>query len=179
MVHHLPPEQKRTHSVVPVPDPNRHPLLGFAGYILHMRCPDCGYDADDASNFCPHCRFPFRDIIEEEPPLAQDTFIDLPERGIIADERLIEEARPEERDLALNGKELRQLEVQLLQPSVLIVLIIALFSYTVLYNVPFVPLSLAGLNLGTTGIICLACGIAAGLVFYYIQKRLLRNFRYR
>ncbi|OPX64546.1 hypothetical protein [Methanoregula sp. PtaB.Bin085] len=144
-----------------------------------MRCPDCGYDADDASIFCPHCRFQFRDIIEEEPPLVPDTFIDLPERGIIADERLIDEARPEDPDRVLTGKERRQLEVQLLQPSVLVVLIIALFSYSVLYTIPFVPLSIAGQNLGITGIICLACGLVAGLVFYYLEKRSIRNFRFR
>ncbi|OPY36294.1 MAG: hypothetical protein A4E34_00316 [Methanoregula sp. PtaU1.Bin006] len=144
-----------------------------------MRCPDCGYDADDAANFCPRCRFQFRDIIEEDPLTAPDTFIDLPERGIITDERLIDEARPEDPDRVLTGKERRQLEVQLLQPSVLIVLIIALFSYSVLYTIPFVPLSIAGQNLGITGIICLACGLVAGLVFYYLQKRSLRNFRYR
>lgn len=144
-----------------------------------MRCPECGYDAEDASNFCPRCRFQFRDIIEEEPSSLPDTFIDLPERGIIADERMIEEARPEERLQALSDKERRQLEVQLLHPSVLVVLIIALFCYTILYTVPFVPLSVAGQSLGITGVICLACGLAAGLVFHYLHKRSLRNFRYR
>jgi hypothetical protein len=144
-----------------------------------MRCPDCGYDADDASNFCPHCRFPFRDIIDDEPPLAAGTYIDLPERGIIADETMLEETRAGEKLQAFSDKERRQLEIQLLQPSVLVVLVVALFSYSVLYSVPFVSLSIAGLSLGITGIVCLASGLVAGLVFYSVAKRSIRNFRYR
>lgn len=144
-----------------------------------MQCPDCGYEVQDTSNFCPHCRFQFRNIIEEEPPQAADTFIDLPERGIISDERVLEEPRSGEILRTFSEKELRQLEIQLLQPSVLVVLIVALFTYSVLYSVPFVPLSVAGLNLGFTGVISLASGIIAGLVFHFLMKRSLRNSRYR
>jgi hypothetical protein len=143
-----------------------------------MICPDCGYDADNASVFCPQCRFRFRDIIEEPDP-AVDTIIDLPERGIVADESVFVESQPEERSHAFSDRELRQMEVQLLQPAVLVVLIIALVSYSVLSAVPFVPLTIAGLEIGVTGILCLACGIFAGLVFFVITRRSLRKFRYR
>ncbi len=143
-----------------------------------MRCPDCGYDADNAAIFCPQCRFRFRDIIEE-PDMGSDTIIDLPERGIVADESIFEESQPEELSHAFSNKELRQLEVQLLQPSVLVVLIIALVSYTILSAVPFVPLTIAGLDFGVTGIICLACGLFAGIVFFFTTRRSLRKFRYR
>lgn len=158
---------------------NRYPFLGFTVYILPMQCPGCGCEVQDASNFCPHCRFQFRDIVEEESLTGADTFIDLPERGIIADERVLEEPRTGEILRTFSEKELRQLEIQLLQPSVLIVLIVALFTYSVLYSVPFVPLSFAGLNLSFTGVICLASGIVAGLVFHFLMKRSLRNTRYR
>lgn len=144
-----------------------------------MRCPDCGYEADDASIFCPQCRFRFRDIIEE-PDMAGDTIIDLPQRGIIADERDFEEPRPEERRLqAFTEKELVQLNVQLVQPAVLVVLIIALFLYAVLYTVPFVPLSIAGMSIGITAIIGLFCGVVAGMVFYFLARRSLVKIRYR
>lgn len=144
-----------------------------------MRCPDCGYEADNAAIFCPQCRFQFRDIIEEPAP-AGDTIIDLPERGIIADESIYEEPRPEEeRPKMFTDKELRQMDVQLMQPAVLIVLIVALFSYTVLYTVPFIPVSIAGLSFGITGIICLTCGVVAGIVFSFLARKSLAKFRYR
>jgi hypothetical protein len=145
-----------------------------------MRCPDCGYEADNAAIFCPQCRFQFRDIIDEEPAYTADTMIDLPERGIVADESVFEEQQHEgERLPQFSEKERRQLEVQLIQPSVLVVLVIALFTYTTLYMVPFVPVSIAGMSIGITGILALACGIVAGLVFYLLEKRFLRNFRHR
>jgi hypothetical protein len=154
-------------------------FIRFTKYILPMHCPDCGYDADDAAIFCPRCRFQFRDIIEEEPVHGTGTIIDLPERGIIPDETVPEETEASGRVQAFSEKERRQLELQLLQPSVVVVLVVALFSYTVLGSVPFVPLSVAGMSLGTAGIICLACGIVAGLLFHYLEKRSIRNFRYQ
>lgn len=144
-----------------------------------MRCPDCGYETDNAAVFCPQCRFRFRDIIEDAD-MGGGTINDLPGRGIVADESIFEETRPEEeRPKIFTDKELRQLEVQLLQPSLLVVLIVALVSYTVLSAVPFVPLAIAGLEIGVTGILCLACGIGAGLVFFIITRRSLRKFRSR
>ena len=143
-----------------------------------MRCPDCGYETDNAAVFCPQCRFRFRDMIEE-PDMGSETIIDLPERGIVADESVFEESQPAERSHAFSNKELRQLEVQLLQPSVLVVLIIALVSYTILSAVPFVPLTIAGLDISVTGILSLACGIFAGIIFFFISRRSLRKFRYR
>ena len=143
-----------------------------------MQCPDCGYKADAAAIFCPQCRFQFRDI-NEEPVQAADTIIDHPERGVIADDSILEVPPTEERDKAFTAKELRQLEVQLLQPAVLVVLIIALVSYTVLSAVPFIPLTIAGLIIGLTGIICLACGLFFGMIFYFLMWRSLVKFRSR
>jgi hypothetical protein len=143
-----------------------------------MRCPDCGYEADNASVFCPQCRFRFRDMIDE-PDMGGDTIIDLPERGIVADESVFEEIQPEERAHAFSDRELRQLEVQLLQPAVIVVLIISLFLYTVISTVPFIPVTLAGIDFGVTGIVCLAGGLLAGIVFFLITRRSLRRFRYR
>jgi hypothetical protein len=143
-----------------------------------MQCPDCGYDADDAAIFCPQCRFQFRDVIEE-PIQDTGTVIDMPDRGVIADESILEETQSFATQKAFTDKELRQLEVQLLQPAVLVVLIIALVSYTVLSAVPFIPLTIAGLNFGVTGIICLACGLFFGIVFFFITRRSLLKFRFR
>jgi hypothetical protein len=143
-----------------------------------MRCPDCGYEADNAAVFCPQCRFRFRDIIEE-PERDSDTIIDLPERGIVADESVFEESHSGERSHAFSDKELRQLEVQLLQPSVLVVLIIALFLYTVISTVPFIPVTFAGVDYGVAGIISLAGGLIMGIVFFLMSRRSLKKFRYQ
>jgi len=143
-----------------------------------MQCPGCGYEADDASVFCPQCRYQFRDIIDE-PAYTADMMIDLPERGVIADESILEETHAEERLKGFTDKELRQMEVQLMQPAVLVVLIISLFVYTVISAVPFVPITIDGLELGITGIICLACGLFCGVVFFFIVRRSLVRFRYR
>jgi hypothetical protein len=142
-----------------------------------MRCPDCGHETDNAAVFCPQCRYRFRDAIEE--PAYGETIIDLPERGIVADESVFEKPQPEERTHAFTDRELRQMEVRLLQPSLLVVLIIALFSYTTLASVPFVPLTIAGLDIGMTGIISFTCGIVTGMVFFLMTRRSLRKFRYR
>jgi hypothetical protein len=51
--------------------------------------------------------------------------------------------------------------------------------YSVISTVPFIPVTLAGLNFGVTGIVSLACGIVAGIVFFFLIKRSLVKFRYR
>jgi hypothetical protein len=147
-----------------------------------MQCPDCGYEADDAAVFCPQCRFQFRNGAEEpafrddinEPAPPVDTVMDLPERGFIDDDTIFEEEQK-----AFSSKELRLLEVQLIQPAILIVLTISLVIYTVIANIPFIPLTVAGISFGVTGIICLAAGLVAGGVFFFIVRRSLWRFRYR
>jgi hypothetical protein len=141
--------------------------------MINMQCPDCGYEADDAAVFCPQCRFQFRDIAEE-PPETGDTVMDVPEREEIPDDSIFEEAQK-----GFSYKELRLLEVQLVQPAILVVLIISLFTYTVISTVPFIPITIAGLSFGVTGIICLACGLAAGMVYFILARWSLKKFRYR
>jgi hypothetical protein len=143
-----------------------------------MQCPDCGYNADESAVFCPQCRFQFRDIIEE-PDQAADSITGLPERGVISDETVLEKTIPDKRKTGFSDRELLQLEVQLLQPAVLVVLIIALVTYTILSAIPFVPVTIAGLNFSIIGILCLACGFIFGIVFFFIARRSLVHFRYQ
>lgn len=138
-----------------------------------MQCPDCGYKVDDTAIFCPQCRFRFRDSADE-PAAAGDTVMDVRERGVLSEDSIFEETLS-----GFSDKELMQLEVQLIAPTVLIVLIIPLFTYTVISTIPFTPITVAGLKFGVTGIICLACGLVAGMVFFVIVRRSLRKFRYR
>jgi hypothetical protein len=143
-----------------------------------MQCPDCGYEADEASVFCPQCRFQFRDIIEI-PVSTRDTFIDLPERGTVTEDDIFEEPLPAGTQTAFTAKEVRQMEVQLMQPAFLIILIISLVTYSLIASIPFIPVTIAGLDFGITGIICLACGLFFGIVFFFIMRRSLQKFRYR
>ncbi|MDD1683521.1 MAG: zinc-ribbon domain-containing protein [Methanoregula sp.] len=137
-----------------------------------MQCPDCGYEVDDTAVFCPHCRFQFRDT--DDRPVVPGTPVDTPVHDVRIDESIFEQT-PQ----TFSDRELKQLEVQLLAPAVLIVLIISLFTYTVISTVPFIPITLAGLNFGVIGIICLVCGLVAGMVFFILARRSLRKFRYR
>lgn len=142
-----------------------------------MYCPDCGYETDDAVIFCPQCRFQFREAPGE--PVPPDKGTGLPGRSITEEESLFEVPRSEAGLKAFTGKELRQMEVQLLQPAVLVVLVIALSSYTVLSAVPFIPVTIAGISLGVTGIVCLVSGLVAGIIFFFLARVWLRKFRYR
>ena len=141
-----------------------------------MQCPNCGYEADEASVFCPQCRFQFRDVIDV-PAQTGDTFIDLPERGMIADDAIFEEPQPAGTHQVFTAKEIRQMEVQLMQPAILIILIISLVTYSLIMSIPFIPVTIAGLEFGITGIICLACGLFFGMVFFFLVRKYLVKFR--
>lgn len=138
-----------------------------------MQCPDCGNEVDDTTVFCPHCRFQFRET-EEAPFVPYTAIPEMPARGQKAQERIVQETKKR-----FSVKELRKLEVQLMQPAFLVVLIISLFTYTVISTVPFIPITLAGLNFGVTGIISLVCGLLVGMVFFFVSRRSLSKFRYR
>ncbi len=137
-----------------------------------MECPDCGYQVDDAAVFCPNCRFRFRDSMDagdESGTLIPDT---------TAQEEVFENfvAGIPRR---FSVKELRMLEVPLLQTAVLVLLVISLFLYTLIGAIPFTPVTVAGISVGVTGVICLAGGLVAGLLFFFLARRSLAKFRYR
>jgi hypothetical protein len=137
-----------------------------------MQCPDCGYEVDDTVVFCPRCRYQFRKT--DTAPAAGAAGTHPPLHDTEIDDTFFEESRN-----GFSDKEIRLLEVQLLQPAVLVVVIIALFTYSLVLNVPFIPVTIAGLSFGVTGIVCLTCGLLAGFAFYYLELRSLVRFRYR
>jgi hypothetical protein len=137
-----------------------------------MQCPDCGYEVDNAAVFCPQCRFQFQET--DNAPFPDTTIPDT-----TVHDREMDESIFEERQTMFSDKELRMLEVQLMQPAVLVVLVITLVTYTLIGTIPFIPLPIAGLNFGITGILCLTCGILAGIVFFFFSRRSLVKFRYR
>jgi hypothetical protein len=141
--------------------------------VSGMQCPDCGYDVDDAAVFCPQCRFRF----QETDDTAFVPATPLPEGRVNNTET--DESIFEEKQKAFSSKELRILDLQLIQPAILVVLVISLFVYTLISAIPFIPLTIAGLNFGVTGILSLACGILAGMIFFFFLRRSLQKFRYR
>lgn len=137
-----------------------------------MQCPDCGYEVDNAAVFCPQCRFQFQET--DDAPFPDTTIPDAP-----VYDREMDESIFEERQTAFSDKELRMLEVQLMQPAVLVVLIVSLFTYSLIWMVPFIPITISGLSFGVTGIICLICGLFTAMVFFFLARRSLVKFRYR
>jgi len=138
-----------------------------------MQCPGCGYEAEDTAVFCPQCRYQFRHSAGE-PAATGDMGRDGPGYESIADDSFFEETSRRFPD-----KELIQLEVQLITPAVLVVLLISLVTYTVIAAIPFIPITVAGLSFGVTGIVCLACGLVAGILFFVLTRSFLRKFRFR
>jgi hypothetical protein len=138
-----------------------------------MYCPDCGYEVDDTIVFCPQCRYQFRDVAGG-PAASGDKGRDAPGYEVAGDESI-----PEEAFYGFSDRELLQMEVQLITPMILVVLIVSLIAYTVIATIPFVPITIAGQDFGVTGIVCLACGLVAGTVFFILVQRSLKRFRHR
>jgi hypothetical protein len=129
-----------------------------------MQCPDCGYEADDEVVFCPHCRFQFRE--SSETTVVPDTTH--PDTPMYYGENYGN--RFEETQRMFPDKEIRLLEVQLMQPALLVVLIISLFTYSLFSTIPFIPLTVAGLSFAMNGILSLTCGLFAGAIFFYLAR---------
>jgi len=138
-----------------------------------MHCPSCGYEVEDTVVFCPQCRFQFRDGAGGQVT-AGDTGRDEPVYEGIIDDSIFEEA-----SRGFPKKELLRLEIQLMTPAILVVLLISLSVYTVIGAISFIPVTITGLNFGVTGIVCLACGLVAGILFFVRARSSLRKFRYK
>ena len=125
-----------------------------------MQCPNCGYDADDEAFFCPQCRFQFRDSEGTRPIILcqeDDLFEDKPE--------------------TFSKKELKQLEIQLFQPALLLALLVSLGSYIIISPLPLVPVTLSGLNIPLAGPASLLTGLAAGILFFLLTRWSVQKFR--
>ena len=126
-----------------------------------MQCPNCGYDADDEAFFCPQCRFQFRDSEGARPIILcqeDDLFEDKPG--------------------TFSKKELKQLEIQLFQPALLLVLLVSLGTYIILSPLPLVPLTLSGLNIPLAGPVSFLTGLVVGILFFLLTRRSLKKYRF-
>jgi hypothetical protein len=125
-----------------------------------MQCPDCGYEVDDAVVFCPRCRYQFREVqdsgcqeIQMEDPLFEDEIT------------------------GFSKKELRKLEVQLLQPALFLVVVVSAGLYLLVSPLQLFTLQLSGLSIAVGAGLSFLIGIAAGLLFFFLACKSLRKFR--
>jgi hypothetical protein len=124
-----------------------------------MHCPDCGYEVDDQAVFCPQCRHHFES--GEPGPLE-----------ILAGDPLFEEEAT-----GFSTKELRHLEIELLQPSLFLALVVSAGLYLLISPLQLITISIAGLGIAPGAGIALLIGLGAGLIFFYMVRHSLRKFR--
>jgi hypothetical protein len=124
-----------------------------------MHCPDCGYEADDRAVFCPQCRHHF----ESGEPGPEE---------ILAGDPLFEEE-----PTGFSAKELRHLEIELLQPSLFLALVVAACLYFLVPPLQLITFSMAGMSIAPGAGIALIVGLCAGLIFYFAERHTLKKFR--
>jgi hypothetical protein len=124
-----------------------------------MHCPDCGYEVDDLAVFCPQCRHHF----ESGEPGPQE---------ILAGDPLFEEEAT-----GFSAKELRHLEIELLQPSLFLALAISAGLYFLVPPLQLITFSMAGMSIAPGAGIAIIIGLGAGLIFFYNERHALRKFR--
>jgi hypothetical protein len=130
-----------------------------------MQCPDCSSEVDDAVVFCPHCRYQFKEM--EETGNDQP----FPARTPGSKRPAIE--KPE----TFTKKEIKQLEIHLLQPALVLVLTVSLFLYIVTPDMSVFQIMLSGQKLELRGAMCLFVGLLAGIIFFLLYRRGVRKFR--
>jgi hypothetical protein len=127
-----------------------------------MHCPDCGYEVDDLAVFCPQCRHHF---LEHDGPDPQE---------VLAGDPLFEQETT-----GFTPKELRHLEVELLQPSLFLALIVSAGLYFLVTPLQALSISMGGMGIVPGAGIALIAGIVAGLLFFYSARHSLKKFRSR
>lgn len=122
-----------------------------------MQCPICGYEgiAEEAC-FCPHCRYQFLEPdseIFESPPHYP------PQRWA---------GTTTPADGRFSKKEIHQLEVQLLQPAIILMLTFAVVFYIAIGRMPELAVRVSSVEIPYGGIISLLVGAIIAWIFYRI-----------
>jgi hypothetical protein len=122
-----------------------------------MQCPACGYDGiDEGAFFCPNCRHQFR-----EP--ENDVYFDRPENDATVADDYCQYGAP-----VFTEKEIRRIEVQLLQPAILVMLVTAAALYLTIGQVPVLAVHAGGFEIHTGGLVSFFAGVIAGWIFYRV-----------
>jgi hypothetical protein len=122
-----------------------------------MQCPTCGYESiAEEAVFCPQCRHQFREpeyeVIFDSPPYP------VPEqRG----------SRKADGDV-FTKKEIRLMQVQLLQPAILVMLSLAAALYLSSGRIPELSIMVSTVEVRYGGLLCLFTGAVVAWIFYRI-----------
>jgi hypothetical protein len=130
-----------------------------------MQCPACGYEgiAEDVV-FCPHCRYQFREVGEDI------YFEDLPSPAYPARHECAMT------DQKLSKKEIQLAKIQLLQPVVILILVIAGALYLSSPRVGQLSIMVSTLEIFYGSILCLVTGaVIAGIFYLVVAHRIGRS----
>jgi hypothetical protein len=122
-----------------------------------MQCPTCGYESiAGEAVFCPQCRHQFREpeyeLIFDSPPHP------VPEqRG----------SRKADGDI-FTKKEIRQMQVQLLQPAILVMLSLAAALYLSIGRISELSVTVSSLEIRYGGLLSLVTGAIFAWIFYRV-----------
>lgn len=121
-----------------------------------MQCPTCGYEGiAEESVFCPQCRHQFREpeyeVIFDNPPPAPAP----------------RQARKPAAE-PFTGKEIRQMQVQLLQPALLLMLSLAAVLYLSSPRIPELAATVSSVEIHYGGFLSLLVGAVVAWIFYRV-----------
>jgi hypothetical protein len=127
-----------------------------------MQCPTCGYEgiAEEAC-FCPNCRYQFRvpenDVVfDSSPPDGMDYY------------------SPRARDSGkLTKKEIRILEIQLLQPAFLLMLALTVVFYTASSRIAELSFMVSSTEIRYGGFLCFGAAAVIAWIVYRILVYLI------
>jgi Zn finger protein HypA/HybF involved in hydrogenase expression len=161
--HHFPEIVESDPREIPAGDPLfEEAAAGFPAKKIRMHCSVCGHEVDDQAVFCPRCGHHFPENVEPDP------------REVSAGDPLFEQEV-----MGFSAKELRHLEVELLQPSLFLVLVVSAGLYFFIPPLQVFTFSMSGLTITPGAGLALLIGLAGGLLFFYTARHSLRKFRSR
>lgn len=121
-----------------------------------MQCPACGYETvPEEAVFCPHCRHRF-----QEPEL--DVSFRTPR---FKPKPVPYHCRDDDR---LSGREIRKIQIQLLQPAVLVMIALAAGLYLAVGRIQDLTFSSSFFEIRYGGLLCLVTGALLAWIFYRI-----------
>jgi hypothetical protein len=123
-----------------------------------MQCPTCGYESiADEAVFCPHCRHQFRE-------LESDVVFETPHFPPM-DHRV----RTPGTDEKLSKREIHMIQIQLIQPAVLIMIAVGAVLYAGIGPVQGMAITLSSIEIRYGGFLCIVTGAVIAWFFYRIS----------
>jgi hypothetical protein len=122
-----------------------------------MQCPTCGYESiAEEAFFCPQCRHQFRE------PEYEVFFDNAPHP--VPEHRVSCKADAD----MFTKKEIRQMQVQFLQPAFLVMLSVAVVLYFSTPRISELALMVSSVEVRYGGLLCLFIGAVFAWIFYRV-----------